>query len=640
MTAATPKLAVNSTSFFYDRGLFERYTLKKEKLEFDVKIEQTLPGSKREVLFVVLENGKIIGFNTTVSPCDEVMSIKSKATFMTICRYDDKWAYAVASENSDLYILDYQNLNETHHFTVINDKLLKMFFHYESDSIVMVFKKKTILFDLKKGQIGDTLKIDGNNSTSLFANMLKYGYESGHIAHVEISDGLLVKKDKSDMQRPHSEKVSCFSFSLNFWISLGFDGKVIFWNYSNEKICQLSFPIPLVVGVIMNGKRDVLVATESEVMLIEGSSVFGKNEVDREIAEIDNFDRINDKLSSEVMFPLPSHEDDNNSPLRSNTDEEDEYEYAEEEEIKIMRNLSSNFVNDSQKIEKKIIIEDNEEQKMKKLEAMQALNGVKQKPPELENLLKEEAKKAKKLRNGGENDDQKVKKNKKQSSISRHDEKSLTNFIASSMEKEKEQNESKPKKEKSAKKRSKSNDENENNQKNIKTNKNIKIEKVSDSNKDKNDKNKNGSDDDDENLVLRMKDNKRVRRENNRKSGNDNSQSNEDEVNESDKLNLNQSEQSLSNQQNNDDDAKFNEEKSDSKDSQKVKNSIKETKKSIEKVENQKTTEQSKKDSNKKLVSVGTQPDSEKQKDSKKKTDNKETNQNQTKSIEKVDTKI
>jgi hypothetical protein len=51
----------------------------------------------------------------------------------------------------------------------------------------------------------------------------------------------------------------------------------------------------------MNGKRDILVATESELIVIDGSLVFG-DDVDEEIAEIDNFDRILDDLSHEALL--------------------------------------------------------------------------------------------------------------------------------------------------------------------------------------------------------------------------------------------------------------------------------------------------------------------------------------------------
>lgn len=646
VTVATPKLAVNSSSFFYDRGVFERYVFNKEKLEFSMKIEKTLPGGSRDVLFVVLENGRIIEFNTTVSPCEEVMSVKTKATFMTICRYNEKWCYAVCSPNSDLYILDYQNLKETNHFTVVNDRLLKFFYHYESESIVMIFSRKTILFDLKKGQIGDVLSIEGNNVTSLFANMLKYGYESGYIAHVEIENGKLIATDKNGMQRPHSEAVSCFSFSLCFWISVGVDGKVIFWNYANEKIYQLSFPIALRVGAIMNGKRDVLVATDSEIMIIEGCSLFNKNDVDREISEIDNFDRLNDNLSSEVIFPLPTHDEDEDEALLRQKIDDDEYEYEEEEIKEIVVNnykkIEQNSIklNDEQNVQKKVVAEDTEEDKKKKLEAMQALNGIRQKIPELEEKNKQDSSKSK----------EKSKKQKKQSSISRHDEKSLKNFIDSSMELEKEKKETKTKKEKSAKKgNKKANDDDDlKNSKELMIEINKPIEKDDSIEKQNNDQSNDSfsHDDDDDNLVLKMK-----KTEKNRKNENNDIEEKaiNDEIKENPEFSNNQ------NQVTNVETEKQKLQKEEYKEPVKEKKSqndnkkSKEIKSSSEKVEKQKTPENNKKN----LISVGTQPDKEEKaakKDEKKekneikqtqtKANNKpEPKQSPSKSIEKVEPK-
>ena len=607
VTVATPSLAVNPVSFYYDRGLYERYIFNKEKHEYSVKVEQTIPGSNRDVLFVILENGTIIGFDTNVSPCEEIMKIQCKARFMTICYYNGKLCYAVASENSDLYILDYQNLKETHHFTVINDKLLKMFYHFESDSIVMVFKKKTILFDLKKGQINDTLIIDGNHVTSLFSNMLLYGYESGYIAEADIVDSQLVMRDKSgNMQRPHSDAVTSFSFSLSFWISLSFDGKIIVWNYSKEKICQFSFPIPLKAGLVMNGRRDILAATESEVMIIRGNSVFDDNQVDREISEIDNFDRLKDKLSRDVKFPLPTHDDDEEENLLRARDKDKEEEYSYEEEEIDMANFMVNF--EAVENQKKVVapVENSEDDKKNKFEAMQALNGIRQVPAQVQEQLKKESLKS---RASNREPRKKVKKN---SSISKHDEKSLEDFINNSIEKEKEKKIQKTNKN-DKKKSQKTHDgdspqSNEDSENNIDDN----FLKISGQfeEKEKNFSSRKKKEDDDEEIALRMKNEKETEEFHQERDENESSEQPSKEETEIEV-------------------PKDSKSKVEPKETEKVKKTMKEHEMSNEKVHQKEGRETRKSSSNKEKereevnksdtkikksrVSIGTQPDSEKQ---------------------------
>ena len=472
MTVATPAEACRPVSFLYDRGIVENFIFNEKELKFSVSVSRITnktaeikENSKeeeedasdktpsRDILFIILENGTILGFDTNVANCEEVMKMKCKAAFMSICRIratnkkkraskneenqeneEDsyQWCYAVASPKSDLFILDYFSMKEVRHFTVSDDTLIKMFFHFESECIIMVFARKTILFDIEKGIIIDTVLVGGNQTTTLFSNYLIIGYETGHIRHISIENKRFVLSDSSNkkkkkkeenneeeeeevkekventhhhvvadksnnaLQKPHSGPITGFSFSLKIWISSGLDGNVIVWDYNFEKVYKICLPLPLRSCLIMNGKRDILVATETEVMLIKNNYLaefFEEDPIDVEFEDIDNFDKIKDALCHDSIesFDPDAYEDKNVS--------DGSYE-EEEEEIENKNDKQKvNISNTPKNIAKKLIdskpakteneevhhetapknskpADDSPENVQKKLEMMQAMNGI------------------------------------------------------------------------------------------------------------------------------------------------------------------------------------------------------------------------------------------------------------------------
>lgn len=443
LAVATPSLAVNAVSFLYDRGLYERYVFNEEKKQYSLEIMKTTKDDlQRDNLFVILEDGRVVGFNTSVSLCEQTMSKQCKAALMTLCKCDDEWCYALASENSDLYIYSYNDFKEIYHFTIVNDKLQRMFYHYESDCIVMVLKRETLLYDIKKGKIIDQIRVNGNKVTELFGNMLKYGYDSGYIAQVNIVNRQLVPIDIDNMQRPHSDTITCFSFSAEFWISMSLDGKIIYWDYNMMKMFQITFPLPLQAGLIMNGKRDILAATDTEVMIIKGSFVFDSNELDKEIPEVDNFDKLADNLSRDVVFPIPKN-DETHTINNAQIDDEEYSEYSEydneETTLPIEKNPNISKPNDSPQVSETVQSNETEQNNPKstqenaekdiedKLEKMKAINGIKNPLPA---VLMERAEKDK--------EKYKSPSDKIKAKAKIAEKKSASDFIADSIQQEKE----------------------------------------------------------------------------------------------------------------------------------------------------------------------------------------------------------
>ena len=367
---AKPKDSVHPVSYLYNRGIIESHIFNSEQLTYEPKIVQIGVESEgklaRDALYVALQNGQILSYDTSTSICEEVAKMNFKIAFMTVCRFHSienttqtkpgktdndgfQWGYAISSENGELFILDYFSMEEIGHFTVLDDTLTQMSFDFESDLIVMVFSQKTVLFDLEKGKIVDNVAAVANRVTSLFGNFLMYGYDSGHIRRIGIenkrfvtynSENKVVPKEKYDssMIKPHSCPITGFSFAQKVWISSGLDGNVILWNYEFNILYKIHLPLPLRSCLIMNGRCEILVATATEIMQIKNRPLLKylkKDEkIDLEVKEIDNFDRFLDVLCQT---------DDDGADYASDDDDDIDFEFEEEKLLmKINKYMGSN----------------------------------------------------------------------------------------------------------------------------------------------------------------------------------------------------------------------------------------------------------------------------------------------------------
>ncbi|OHT10442.1 hypothetical protein TRFO_20243 [Tritrichomonas foetus] len=351
---------------------------------------------KRDILFFVLENGIVLGFNSSVNPCEEIFSLDLKAHFLLIIHYNGRWCYAAISENSYLSIYDYHTFALIERLKVSYHKVINAFYNAEFQSIVFVFEETTILFSLLTKEIVDEVEINGCSNVEHFGDLVRFGYESGHITTLYIEDGRF-SPNITDY-RPHYEPITSFSFSTDFWLSSSVDSKILVWNYFDENVVVIKLPLPIFSCCLMNGKRDILLSTETEIMKISGYSVF--YEQDDEDEEIDNFDKLSDFLDPNSFTQFFTQKNNFVQPNKGNpTNNENKFDNQNSNEIKnenvsilSMRKYSRGIENNSKKsnlnnkniqienttrlsnketINRKLQIDDN-----KKLEEMMKMNGI------------------------------------------------------------------------------------------------------------------------------------------------------------------------------------------------------------------------------------------------------------------------
>lgn len=314
LTMATPSEPVRPVDYFYDRGIVIYHRRSKTIIGYEPEVVQIHPGQKRDEILLALQDGTFCGFQTGVSPCEEIFSVKAKARYLTFVKYNGNWCYAYSSDHGDIYIVDYESFEVLKHSIVSSDKLLGVMYHNETEHLLMFFEGLVLLYDIDSERVLYSLKMKTPCSKGLFGDFIKFGYETGHIAHIEIEKEALVIDDPECLRRPHNDAVTGFSFSPEVWISSSMDGVILVWDYNDFNIHKIILPLPLYSCLLLNGRRDILVATETEIMKINGSTIFDRD-FDDERTEIDNFDRIRDALNTEMPDSQEEEEESDEDSL-------------------------------------------------------------------------------------------------------------------------------------------------------------------------------------------------------------------------------------------------------------------------------------------------------------------------------------
>ena len=310
LTAATPKSTSQPLTALYDRGILVDDVNEKE-------YQMTAEGGLRDQLFSALENGYLVSFNTGVQPAEEVFSVDLRARFICRVKYDDLWEYAICGKDSDFFIYDYNTLKSKKRCSVRKEPILAFYYHQKSGLVVILYQCCIDLYDLQRSTVIATLQINCTNVSALHGDDLFIGYKTGHLGKVKIVDRSIINPDPDVKKRPHMDAITNFSFASAFWMSCSLDKSVQLWDYNMMGILRIELPIPIFAVAALNGKRDILVATDNEIMKIDGSLIF--DEVDKEIPEMDNFDKIRDLMNpSTIIAPEEEQEEEESESLLKN----------------------------------------------------------------------------------------------------------------------------------------------------------------------------------------------------------------------------------------------------------------------------------------------------------------------------------
>lgn len=301
LTDATPKSLSSPSDFFYDRGYLIYYQSQNEDDKNRFLVKRVHETQTEERLFVILDDGSISIFDPNQNPCKEIGSVEIKAKSMTVCYFNNEFCYAISSSKSgEVYLVDSHNFQcIKKKFLIAHDSFCNLIFDPISGCLICVMSRETALFDLRSQKVVYRLDLKGTKLVSLNNGILYYGYPNGDINFVSIQDNSLVLMTK-EPNRLHFDSVTGFAFSQSFWISVSADQTVRYWDYLNNNFFTINMPCRLFGCEIINGKRDVVVGTDNELMLIDGKTVFD-GEIDEIEPIVDNFDNECDDFQKVII---------------------------------------------------------------------------------------------------------------------------------------------------------------------------------------------------------------------------------------------------------------------------------------------------------------------------------------------------
>ena len=355
ITSAAPNNPKRIINTLYDRGLLIK--------------------EPRDQLMIVVENGEIVCFNTSDIPCQTITSIDlhAAAVFLAYANKsvfssgnnnlffnnnddmatneinasnnatekenndetddnanqeseensDKELCYCVATLNGEIYLCDYNTFKCKKRYIIQTGIVKTAKYDPEFGTVIISYLNMLLRFDIQTGVIIEKLKqITSGVVTCLDKGILLIGYETGKIIMLRIREKRM-EIMKTDGVSYHTAAVTGFAFGTNFFLSSSIDQTIKIWSLKGETVGVISLPLPLYGIEIYNGKRDILVGTDKEVMVIEGKSIF-IDEFERKDEIMDNYNEKDDELSNDAISPLQKQEEEKQAFLVARKREEQE----------------------------------------------------------------------------------------------------------------------------------------------------------------------------------------------------------------------------------------------------------------------------------------------------------------------------
>ena len=255
-------------------------------------------GTKRDHIFILLDNGTIPIYSTAFNPCEKVKTLDLRATGITFCIMDNEPYYAISCINGNILFYEYATMKQKKRAYIGAFALHGVFYSSKYNALLICMIDKVLRFDLESMKAKENVKIEFSR-INIFINddTLIYGYESGIFGIVQFSEETheIHLLENSGIHY-HDDEVTSFGAGYNYFISSSLDKSLRIWAYDFTILYRMEFPFPLYSCCVLNGTRKMLVGIDKEVMLVP--SPF-KGETDPPNPPYDNFDERIDSLSHE-----------------------------------------------------------------------------------------------------------------------------------------------------------------------------------------------------------------------------------------------------------------------------------------------------------------------------------------------------
>ena len=215
-------------------------------------------------------------------------------THVTMCISDAMWMYACTTASGDLVLLNCENYTELYREKLRNKKACGIWYHSKSSSLLIGFSDEVIRFDLRRNTVTGQVSTLSYDVAGLCDDTLIIGCHNGFIQTIHIGPVNMV--DVSNRSAVfHSDCVTGLSFARTFFVSSSRDKSLRYWDYHMHPLGEVIFPFPLLTCVLLNGKRNALVAIDSAILFVPAKLIFGEH-VDIYDSHTDNFDMLADPL--------------------------------------------------------------------------------------------------------------------------------------------------------------------------------------------------------------------------------------------------------------------------------------------------------------------------------------------------------
>ncbi|OHS95968.1 hypothetical protein TRFO_37886 [Tritrichomonas foetus] len=308
VTAATPSCPASPVSLYYDRGCIVHYEKSLYK-SYKAKIIET--DSNKEVLLMCLDDGQTIIFDTIASPAKEVSIRYLRAKYIMPCIFNNEWCYVATAEGGDISLFNYNDFTLIASFNLTNTKIVSVNYHAPSNTLIAQYSNELIRFSFDQKTIVGKISLGIKSTlTEIFDESIFVCDVDGKIHKFTLENNLSITKDSIEISG-HNSAISSISFGPTFFLSSSMDGTVVVWDYSFNKVSVITSPLPIYVVSWLNGGRDIILGTESELMQISGREIFRDEDVDDENFEIDNFCRKIDISNEQVKIVVPETQKSN-----------------------------------------------------------------------------------------------------------------------------------------------------------------------------------------------------------------------------------------------------------------------------------------------------------------------------------------
>jgi len=252
---------------------------------------------ERDQVFILYQNGYIGVYSIASFPSSPLSSFNIHGSCFTMGKFNNRLSFLIGNQQGEVQIYSYEKFSFIKRFNPSIGPIESIFCHEDTDTILIVSNKKLSRYSSSSGLPLGTYPHHSGCISRVFNDLLIVGFENGSFSFKRIKKNSI--EILYDVDKPiHKGKVTGLSCGSNFFVSCGNEGSVIVWNYEIEIIAELCYPLKLNSVSVLNGRRDLLVGTDSEMMFISGAMVFG-NERDEEDLIMDNYDRISDSLTAE-----------------------------------------------------------------------------------------------------------------------------------------------------------------------------------------------------------------------------------------------------------------------------------------------------------------------------------------------------